>query len=115
RGRTLVFGLPGNPVSALVSFELFVRPAVLALQGHRSPLPAFLPGRLAGAVRPNPARTELVRARSAVAGGAVELDVLRGQDSHMIATAAAGDSLVLIPAGEAELPAGSEVSYLPLA
>ncbi|HEX2292446.1 MAG TPA: gephyrin-like molybdotransferase Glp, partial [Gaiellaceae bacterium] len=47
RGRTLVFGLPGNPVSALVSFELFVRPAVLALQGHRSPLPAFLPGRLA--------------------------------------------------------------------
>src|SRR5262245_17090064 len=41
RGRTLVFGLPGNPVSSLVGFELFVRPAVLALQGVRSPLPAF--------------------------------------------------------------------------
>ena len=35
RGETLVFGLPGNPVSALVCFELFVRPALLALQGRR--------------------------------------------------------------------------------
>ena len=35
RGRTLVFGLPGNPVSAMVSFELFVRPALLRLMGYR--------------------------------------------------------------------------------
>src|SRR5206468_3568298 len=41
RGRTLVFGLPGNPVSSLVCFELFVRPAVLALQGYADPKPAF--------------------------------------------------------------------------
>ena len=40
-GRTLVFGLPGNPVSSLVGFELFVRPAVLALQGAADPWPAF--------------------------------------------------------------------------
>ena len=46
RGATLVFGLPGNPVSSLVGFELFVRPALLALQGAREPRPAFLPGRL---------------------------------------------------------------------
>src|SRR4030095_11953274 len=39
RGETLVFGLPGNPVSSLVSFELFVRPAIRALQGSVSPLP----------------------------------------------------------------------------
>jgi molybdopterin molybdotransferase len=115
RERTLVFGLPGNPVSALVSFELFVRPALLALQGHRSPLPRFRPGRLIGPVRRNPTRVELVRARSQVSGGAVELDVLSGQESHMIARAAAADSLVLIPAGRSELAAGSPVSYLPLA
>ena len=35
RGRTLVFGLPGNPASAMVSFELFVRPALLRLMGYR--------------------------------------------------------------------------------
>ena len=42
----LVFGLPGNPVSALVGFELFVRPALLALQGAADPLPRFERGRL---------------------------------------------------------------------
>jgi molybdopterin molybdotransferase len=45
RESTLVFGLPGNPVSSLVGFELFVRPAVLALQGHADPLPRFEPAR----------------------------------------------------------------------
>src|SRR5919108_585523 len=112
RDRTLVFGLPGNPVSTLVCFELFVRPAVLALQGLADPLPRFEPARLAAPVRPNPVRTELVRARSSVVDGTVELDVLRGQDSHMIAAAAGADALVLVPAGTDELPAGSEVSYL---
>ncbi len=115
RDRTLVFGLPGNPVSTLVCFELFVRPAVLALQGVADPLPRFEPGRLVRPARPNPARTELVRARAVVAGGGVELDVLSGQESHMIARAAGADALVLVPAGTEELPAGSEVSYLRLA
>jgi molybdopterin molybdotransferase len=115
RDRTLVFGLPGNPVSTLVCFELFVRPAVLALQSVADPLPRFEAGRLLRAARPNPGRAELVRARSAVVGGGVELDVLSGQESHMIARAAGADALVLVPAGTEELPAGSEVSYLRLA
>jgi molybdopterin molybdotransferase len=114
RGRTLVFGLPGNPVSALVCFELFVRPAVLALQGAADPLPAFEPGRLVRSLRPNPVRTELVRARSRVADGQVELDVLTGQESHMIARAAGANALVLVPAGEEELAAGARVSFLRL-
>jgi molybdopterin molybdotransferase len=115
RGRTLVFGLPGNPVSALVCFELFVRPAVLALQGVTEPLPRFEPGRLARPLRPNPARTELVRARSRVADGEVELEAVTGQESHMIARAAGADTLVLVPAGDEELAAGASVSYLRLA
>ena len=113
--RTLVFGLPGNPVSSLVCFELFVRPAVLALQGVAEPLPRFEPGRLATGVRPNPARTELVRARSRVVDGEVELDVLSGQESHMIARAAGADALVLVPAGDEELAARASVSFLRLA
>ena len=48
RGSTLVFGLPGNPVSSLVGFELFVRPALLALQGVPTAAPAFRPGRCFG-------------------------------------------------------------------
>src|SRR5207244_10689247 len=68
RGATLVFGLPGNPVSSLVGFELFVRPAVLALQGHASPLPRFEPGRLAAAAKQPAAREQLVRARPHAGG-----------------------------------------------
>src|SRR5262245_9563522 len=115
RGETLVFGLPGNPVSVLVGFELFVRPAIRALQGVRAPLPRFEPGRLARPLRPNPARTELVRARTAVADGAVELEPLTGQESHMIARAAGADALILVPPGADPLDAGEAVSYLRLA
>jgi molybdopterin molybdotransferase len=114
RGATLVFGLPGNPVSALVGFELFVRPALLALQGAVDPGPAFRPGRLAAATRPNGARDSLLRARSRVEAGAVLLDVLGGQESHMIARAAGADALVLVPRGESELAGGSPVRYLAL-
>ncbi len=115
RGSTLVFGLPGNPVSALVGFELFVRPAVLALQGHASPLPRFEPGQLAAAVRRNPARDELVRARTREADeGPLALEPLSGQESHMIARAAGADALVLVPSGEGELPVGARVRYLRL-
>jgi molybdopterin molybdotransferase len=111
RGETLVFGLPGNPVSSLVGFELFVRPALQALQGLADPAPAYLPGRLAGALRRNAARDELVRARSGPGG---VLRPVRGQESHMIARAAAANALVLVPRGEGDLAAGAEVSWLPL-
>ena len=115
RGRTLVFGLPGNPVSSLVGFELFVRPALLALQGHDEPLPRFEPGRLAAAARASADRDELVRARTRAGDGAVELEPLAGQESHMIARAAAADALVLLPRGAGELSPGTTVRYLRLA
>jgi molybdopterin molybdotransferase len=114
RGRTLVFGLPGNPVSALVGFELFVRPAVLALQGAADPLPRFLRGRLRGARRRSPERDELVRARLVVRDEAVDVEPLGGQESHMIARAAAADALMLVPRGDGELPDGAPVSFLQL-
>jgi molybdopterin molybdotransferase len=114
RGRTLVFGLPGNPVSSLVSTELFVRPALLALQGATDPGPAFQLARLATAVRRSGARDELVRARSRPGPDGVVVEPLDGQESHMIARAAGADALVLISAGEGELAAGELVRYLRL-
>jgi molybdopterin molybdotransferase len=114
RDRTLVFGLPGNPVSSLVSFELFVRPAVLALQGLADPEPKFGLGTLGDAVRRNAARDELVRARSSVQDGQVVLRPVTGQESHMIVRAAEADALVLVPRGEGEVGSGEPVRYLPL-
>jgi molybdopterin molybdotransferase len=112
RGDTLVFGLPGNPVSSLVGFELFVRPALLALQGARDPGPSYLPGRLGTTVRRNERRDELLRARTRIEDGAVVLDPLTGQESHMIVRSAAASALVLVPRGTGELSEGSQVSYL---
>src|SRR5438876_885653 len=114
RGEALVFGLPGNPVSSLVGFELFVRPALLALQGLASPLPRLERGRLAKSVRRNPARDELIRARSRLDPDGIVLEPLEGQESHMIARAALADALVLAPMGEGELEVGEPVAYLPL-
>jgi molybdopterin molybdotransferase len=115
RGRTLVFGLPGNPVSSLVSCELFVRPAMLALQGASEPGPLYRSGRLARAVRRNAQRDEFLRARSRYGDDGVVLEPVTGQESHMIVRASGADALLFAPRGEGELAAGDEVRYLPLA
>jgi molybdopterin molybdotransferase len=114
RGETLVFGLPGNPVSSLVGCELFVKPALRALQGVREPLPRFEPGRLASPLRRNGARDELVRARSRLDRDGAVLEPLSGQESHMIVHSAAADALVHVPLGDGELETGAIVSWLPL-
>jgi molybdopterin molybdotransferase len=114
RGPALVFGLPGNPVSSLVGCELFVRPALRALQGASDPGPRFAAGRLAVSVTRNAGRDDLMRARSTVTDDGVVLTPVGGQESHMIVRAAEADALVLVPRGEGELPAGANVRYLPL-
>jgi len=112
RGSTLVFGLPGNPVSSLVAFELFVRPALAALQGAQDPGPRYLSARIGRDVRRTPDRDELMRARVRVDDDGVHVDPVVGQDSHMITRAASADALVLVRRGEGELHAGDAVSYL---
>jgi molybdopterin molybdotransferase len=114
RGSTLVFGLPGNPVSTLVSAEVFVRPAVLALQGATDPGPLFLEGRLGRAVRQNEHRDEFVRARRQTSDDGIVLEPITGQESHMIARAATADALVLVPRGTGELAAAERARYLEL-
>jgi molybdopterin molybdotransferase len=113
-GATLVFGLPGNPVSALVGCELLVKPALRALQGLEQPLPRFEPGRLATAVRRNEDRDEFIRARSRIDGDALLLEPMSGQESHMIVRAGAADALVHIPRGNGEIAEGSVVRWLRL-
>jgi molybdopterin molybdotransferase len=114
RGKTLVFGLPGNPVSALVGAELFVKPALRAMQGISDPLPRFEPGRLGSDRRRNPERDEFTRARVRTDSVTVVLEPLRGQESHMIASASSADALVHIPRGNGDLTAGASVSWLRL-
>jgi molybdopterin molybdotransferase len=114
RGETIVFGLPGNPVSSLVGCELFVLPAVRALQGASHPGLAYELGRLATTVRRNANRDEFLRARRTVTDKGVVLEPVQGQESHMIARAASADALVLAPRGTGELAAGTPARYLRL-
>ena len=111
RGKTLVFGLPGNPVSSLVCSVLFVLPALRALQGENDPAPGYRDGTLAGPVRPDSRRDELVRARLNSGG---RLEPLSGRESHMIVRAAEANALIYLPAGEDEIPSGASVRYLAL-
>jgi molybdopterin molybdotransferase len=112
RGETLVFGLPGNPVSSLVACELFVRPALNALQGAAEPGPRFEAARLVADASRDSRRDVLVRAVAVFGEQGVELTPLAGQASHMIARAAAANALALIPRGEGVQTAGSTVRYL---
>jgi molybdopterin molybdotransferase len=114
RGETLVFGLPGNPVSSLVGALLFLRPAVLARQGASDPGPRYDVGR-AGASLPRVSlRDEYLRARRRASPDGVVLEPVVGQDSHMIVRAASADALVHVPRGSGEIPAGAPVRYLAL-
>jgi molybdopterin molybdotransferase len=114
RAETLVFGLPGNPVSSLVGCLLFVLPAVRALQGVRNPLPPFADGVLAAPLRRNPGRDDFVRARVRRDGTGATLEPIVGQESHMIARAAGADALVHIARGDGEVAAGEQVAWLAL-
>jgi molybdopterin molybdotransferase len=114
RGQTLVFGLPGNPVSSLVGALVFVRPALHALEGLATPAPAYHRGRLSVSLRRNLHRDEFVRARRVPTDDGILLEAVSGQESHMIVRAAAADALVLVPRGTGEVAAGDEIGYLPL-
>lgn len=112
RGSTLLFGLPGNPVSSLVGALVFVRTALWALQAAERSEPPYLVGRTRGPLARNSRRDEFVRARSHVGEDAVVLEALPGQESHMIVRAAAADALVHVPRGDGEISAGAVVRYL---
>jgi molybdopterin molybdotransferase len=114
RRETLVFGLPGNPVSSLVACELFVKPALRAFQGAADPLPRLETARLASGLRRNDARDAFVRARLRSHPDGIVLEPLTGQESHMIARAAAADALVHVPRGSGSIEAGSLVSWIRL-
>jgi molybdopterin molybdotransferase len=103
RDGAFVLGLPGNPVSAQVSFFLFGVPLLRALQGDRSPLPPTSTVELAQALSRKPGRLGVYRAR--LQGTLAILD--DNQSSGATTSLAAADALVFVPAESSECPAGT--------
>jgi molybdopterin molybdotransferase len=109
RGPTLAFGLPGNPVSAMVTFQLFVRPALAALQGA-DPDATRTIARLAAAVARNPRREQAVRVRLAAGDeGWRASPTKEAQGSHVLTSMLGADALALIAPGEGDASVGERV------
>jgi molybdopterin molybdotransferase len=106
---TLVFGLPGNPVSAMVTFLLFVRPALAALQGA-DPAQTRITARLTEPVPRNPGRDEAVRVRLTDTPAGREATPTGPQGSHQLTSMLGADGLAIVTAGDGEAAAGEPVT-----
>ncbi len=103
-----VVTLPGNPVSAFVSFEVFVRPALRRALGHAAPDRLRAPARLTGPLRSPPGRRQFLRGY--VDGG--EVSQVGGPGSHLVAHLARANCLVAVPEDVTELDAGALVDVV---
>jgi molybdopterin molybdotransferase len=106
---SLAFGLPGNPVSAMVTFQLFVRPALAALQGA-DPSATRTTALLGAPVRRNPRREQAVRVRLAAGDQGWLATPTKGpQGSHVLTSMLGADALALIAPGEGDAAEGERV------
>ena len=111
--RVPIFTLPGNPVSAYVSFQVFARPAIAALQGYDGLGLEKVQAELTGPLRSPPGRRSFLRGVLDRAAGKVT--PLTGQGSHQIATLGKANALVVVPEWVVQMSAGetAEVLVLP--
>ncbi len=105
-----LFGLPGNPVSSFVSFEQFVRPAILKMSGHTDLLRKTIRATLTEDIKKkNDGRRHFLRSNLTYQNGSYSVTVLSGQGSNMLASLASANSLLIIPESETELKSGQQV------
>ena len=112
-GRRLL-GLPGNPASAFVCAELFLKPLLTKFQGAASTF-SLASARLIKPLPANGPREHWMRAKLTYEGGAILAEPYRDQDSSLVSVFAAADALVRRPGGAPAQTAGDLVDILPLA
>jgi molybdopterin molybdotransferase len=111
-GKTLFFGLPGNPVSALVTFALFVRPVLRTMAGKTDVDYPHVQAVLAAPVSHEPSRREYVRATTRLINGVWTADPTGAQGSHRLSSMMGANSLLVLPAGSGDAAAGEIVTCL---
>jgi molybdopterin molybdotransferase len=109
KGKKLIFGLPGNPASVLVTFYLFVRPALLRMMGRKETQPTCLSAVIESGVHKEDMRTEYLRGKLQIHNGEVSVDFHGGQHSHMLGSFANADCLVIFPKEQTHIPKGGKV------
>jgi molybdopterin molybdotransferase len=108
RDRKLVFGLPGNPVSAMITFHLFARPALRRLAGA-DPGGTRARAVLDVPVPRSPAREQVIRCRLEARDDGWHVRPTKEQGSHVLTSMLDADAYALVPPGEGELRAGERV------
>ncbi|MFN7064582.1 MAG: gephyrin-like molybdotransferase Glp [Aquificaceae bacterium] len=114
KGKSLFFGLPGNPVSCAMSFDLLVKPALMKMQGredHRPP--TYKAELLKDFSRRDAERREFVRARLLKEDGKVYCDYSIKTQSHMLTSYISADCYMVVPEGVKEVKGGQEVEVIP--
>jgi molybdopterin molybdotransferase len=105
-------GLPGNPVSTMVTFELFARPAIRKMMGHTLPYRESVPVRAAEPISLKPKLQHFLRGVVTGRGEALEARLTGPQGSGILTSMIRANALLIIPEGQQETPAGSTVQAL---
>lgn len=111
-GEALVFSLPGNPVSTMVTFEMFVRPALRKLQGLTPAVRPFARAVLADPVRKRPVRVQFLRVRVRAEAGRLVATSAGDQNTGIISTMIRANGIVVLPGDRDHFEAGDEVDVL---
>jgi len=109
KGTTPVFSLPGNPVSTLITFEEFVRPAILRMMGHPKPLRRTVRGILTDDVRKKPGKLNFLRVSVGIENGRYLATTSGDQKTSILKTMLRCNGLALLPADSTGFRAGDEV------
>jgi molybdopterin molybdotransferase len=110
--KTPFFGLPGNPVSAYVSFEVFVRPALRRMLGVEPVSRPLVRARLAEPIRSPSGKRSYLRGWLDVESGTYAVRQVGGAGSHLVASLAAANALIVVPEAVTEVAAGDSVSVM---
>ncbi len=108
-GSTPVFSLPGNPVSTMITFEQFVRPALLRMMGHRRVVRPSVKAVLKEEARKKPGKVHFLRVRVEVENGRYIASTAGDQHTGILRTMVNANGLAILPQEAVVVPAGSEV------
>ncbi len=109
-GSTPVFSLPGNPVSTMITFEEFVRPALLRMQGHQRVFQPIFKAALRHALNKKPGKVQIVRVRLEKEQGRWYATSAGNQQTAILKTMVDAQAIALLPAESSCFAAGDEVN-----
>jgi molybdopterin molybdotransferase len=109
KGKVPVFSLPGNPVSTMITFEQFVRPALLKMMGHTKVLRRTVQATLTGEVRKKAGKLNFLRVHVSIKDGCYLASTSGDQNTGILKTMLKANALALLPADRTEFKAGEQV------